>query len=217
MLHGILKQHKVHHGVDIIVLTEGVLKHLSELFDVGELVIDLFIEAIDEVGKDKRLGLLTSEVLLQVELGEGLSSDISGDLSVLEQVIGVDESITIDSLSLVHPKFDEHVGFLDDLLLSVEETLEDVGQVTNIELVVEVGSCLSELLGHCDITMELQGSLNHEWNLLKDGRLELGEMLGEVSRVDGTQGGVLGHTHGEEPEMSLESGVDGEVTGLRVH
>jgi hypothetical protein len=160
MLHSILEQHKVHHGIDIVVLTEGIVEHLSELFDVGELIIDLLIETTDEVGEDKRLGLLTSEVFLQVELGEGLGGNVSSEFSVFDQVLEVNESITIDSLSLVHPKFDEHVRFLDDLLLGIEETLEDIGQVTHIELVMEVGSSLSEFLGHFNITVELLGSLD---------------------------------------------------------
>jgi hypothetical protein len=75
--------------------------------------------------------------------------------------------------------------------------------VTNIEFIMEVLSSLSELFGSGNIRVELQGSLDNEWYLFKDGGLESAEMLGQVSRVDGRQRSILRHTNGKEPEMSL--------------
>jgi len=45
--------------------------------------------------------------------------------------------------------------FLDSLRLSVENTLEDISQVTNIELIMEVSGSLSELLSSCNISVKL--------------------------------------------------------------
>jgi len=44
----------------------------------------------------------------------------------------------------VHPESDKVVRLLDGLWLGVQQTLEHISQVTNVELVVEVGSGLSE-------------------------------------------------------------------------
>jgi hypothetical protein len=89
--------------------------------------------------------------------------------------------------------------------------------VTNIELIMEVGGSLSEVLGNSNIRVKLEGSLDHERNLFKNGSLESTEMLSQVSGVDGGQGGVLGHTDSKKPEMPLESGVDGEGTSIGIH
>jgi hypothetical protein len=40
---------------------------------------------------------------------------------------GVDESITINSLSLMDPKFNKVIRLLDGFLFSLKETLEDIG------------------------------------------------------------------------------------------
>jgi hypothetical protein len=146
-----------------------------------------------------------------------LGSNLISDLSILDQVSRVDKSITIDSLSLVHPQFDKIVRLLDGLRLGIEDTLEDISQVTNIELIMEVLGSLSELLSGGNINVKLKSSLDHRLDLLENRGLESGEMLGEISTVDSGQGGILRHTNGKKPEMSLESRVDGEGTSRGVH
>lgn len=59
-------------------------------------------------------------------------------------MFSVDETITVNTFGLVNPQFDEHVRFLDSILFGDEETLENVGQVTDVELVMEVNGSLSE-------------------------------------------------------------------------
>jgi hypothetical protein len=46
----------------------------------------------------------------------------------------------------VKPELDKNIGFLNGLLLGDEETLENVGQVTHIEFVMEVDGSLTEIL-----------------------------------------------------------------------
>jgi hypothetical protein len=76
---------------------------------------------------------------------------------------------------------------------------------------------LSEVLGGGNIRVKLEGSLDHERNLFKNGSLESAEMLSQVSGVDCGQGSILGHTDGKKPEMSLKSWIDSEGTSGVVH
>ena len=80
------------------------------------------------------------------------------------------------------PQLDELVGLTDGLGLRIEETLEHVGQVADIELVVEVLSGLAEGTSH--LSVEVQGRLDDELYLLMDRGLELAEMLSKVGAVD---------------------------------
>jgi len=57
--------------------------------------------------------------------------------------------------------------------------------VSNIELVVEVGSSFSEV--PLDFTVERQSGLDDMRNLLLDRALKLAEVLVQVSRVDSGQ------------------------------
>ena len=70
MLHGIVEEHKVHSGVQFVVLTERISKSDCECVDVGELVVEFLIETTDEVGEDKRLRSGLGEVFGQVEFTE---------------------------------------------------------------------------------------------------------------------------------------------------
>ena len=117
-------------------------------------------------------------------------------------MLGSDESISINTFTLVNPEFDKVIGFSDGLNLSSEETLENVGQVTHIELVMEVSSGLSELGRH--ISVEGESRLNHGYHLLRDSSLELGEMLEHEGGVDGVEGVGLREVNGKEPEPTLE-------------
>lgn len=154
MLHGILEQYEVHDCVNIVVLAEGEVKHFCQSISVGELIVEFLVKTTDEVGEDEGLGSGT-EVFLQVELGEGLGGDIGSELTIFSQVRIADKSITIDSLGLVDPQSNELIRLLDSLGLGIEETLEHVGQVTNIELIMEVLGSLSELLSDSNIRVEL--------------------------------------------------------------
>jgi len=95
----------------------------------------------------------------------------------------------------VNPKFYEVVGLFDGFDLGSEQSLEDVGQVTHVELVMEVSRSLSEFGRH--FSVELKGRLDDRHNLLGDSSLELGEMLEHEGRVDGVQGVGLGEVDGK--------------------
>jgi hypothetical protein len=87
--------------------------------------------------------------------------------------------------------------------------------MTHIELVMEVGSSLTEVL--FDFTVESKCGLNDWHYLLLNCSLELGEVLADEGVVDGEQRGLLGERNSKGPEVTLESGVDLEGTGCGVH
>ena len=130
------------------------------------------------------------EVFAQVEFGEGLLADFRSKFAVLAQVFGGDQSITVDALGLVDPQFNQKIGFLDRFNLCNEQSLENVGQVTHVEFVMEVDGSLTESLR--DVRMELQGALDDRSNQFLDGALELAEMLVEEGAVDRVQGRRVG-------------------------
>jgi hypothetical protein len=115
----------------------------------------------------------------------------------------------------VDPHLNQIVGLFNNLGLGNEKTLENVGQVTHIELVVEVNGSLSEVL--LNFTVEGQGSLDDGNDLLLNGTLELGEVLAHESIVDGEQRGLLGERNSKGPEVTLKTRVDLERTSSWVH
>ena len=75
----------------------------------------------------------------------------------------------------MNPQLDQVVWLLDGLWLGSQQTLEDVGQMPDIELVVEVHCSLPEV--SLDLSVQSQCCLDNRHDLLLDGSLKLGEML----------------------------------------
>ena len=162
MLHGILEEHQVHHGVGVIVLSKSFLESISHSIKTWELIVGLVIKSSNELGEDKWLWGW-AEILLQVELCETLSADFESSSLVSSQVGSIDKSITIDSLGLMDPEFDKVVWLFDSVWLSVKQSLEHVGQMTHIELIMEVLSGLSEV--SLDLRVKGKSSLDDWANL----------------------------------------------------
>lgn len=144
MLHGILEKHQVHHGVGVVVLSKSLLESVCHGIETWELIVGLVIKSSDELGEDKWLWGW-AEILLQVELGETLSTDFESSSLVSCQVGSIDKSITIDSLRLMDPEFHKVIWLFDSIWLSVKQSLEHVSQMTHIELIMEVLGGLSEV------------------------------------------------------------------------
>ena len=115
----------------------------------------------------------------------------------------------------MNPHLDEVIRFLDRFDLSNQETLEDIGQVSNVELIVEIHCSLTEIF--LNFTVKSQCSLNDGHNLLLYCSLKLREMLTNESVVDGKQRCLLREWNCECPEMALESRIDLERTSCGVH
>jgi len=126
-----------------------------------------------------------------------------------------DKSITINSLSFVNPKFDEIIWLFDCLLFGCEKSLEDIGQMTNIEFIMEILGSLSEV--SFNFLMKRQCSFDDWSNLLLNCSLEFTEMLVQVSHVNCGEGRLLWETNSKQPEMSLETWVNDERTSGWVH
>jgi len=120
------------------------MKSFGELIGVLELIIELIIKTCNEVGEDKWLWIVT-EILLQVELREGFGHKFGTDTLVCGKVIGIDESITIDSFGLMNPKLYKVIWLLDGFSLGSQKTLENIGQMSDCELIMEVLGGLSEV------------------------------------------------------------------------
>jgi hypothetical protein len=145
VLHSIVEEHKVHGSVQFVVLTEGITESSAEGINVCELIVKFLIKTVDEVSENQWFGCWLLEVLVQVELTERFLGKISSERTISLQVLSTHKTITIHTLRLVEPKFDKVIWFLDGFGSCLEETLENVGQVTNIEFVMEVSSSLSEI------------------------------------------------------------------------
>lgn len=209
MLHGIVEENQIHDGVGVVVFSKTLLKSLGKSLLVGELIVELVIQTGYEVGKDKWLSSWSEELLdLSTILREGLVADIVSGALELVEMLEVDKSISIDSLTLVDPELNEVLRSLDGLLLGSKETLEDIGQMPNVELVMEVSSCLLEQSS--SILMNLKSGLDDTLDFTLDGLSKLREVLVQVSGIDDCQRGVGWHTNSEEPEVSLETWVDDE-------
>jgi hypothetical protein len=77
---------------------------LGHCVQVREHVVEFVIETGDEVGEDQDLGRVL-EVLLQIG-PEVLIADVTGNLTILGQVLVGNKPVSVDTLSLVHPEFD---------------------------------------------------------------------------------------------------------------
>lgn len=131
------------------------------------------------------------------------------------QMLGANKTITIDALTLVSPQLNKVVRLLDGFLVRLEHTLHDIGQVTHIEFVVEVNGSLLESALH--LSVQLQGSLDHDGNQLLHRRLILAEVLVEEGTEDGKERLRLGELDSAQEEVTLQARVNRERTGSGVH
>jgi len=51
VLHGIFEKHKGHDSVQFIVLSQSQVTHVTELFRVLELLVELVIKGLSELGE----------------------------------------------------------------------------------------------------------------------------------------------------------------------
>jgi len=138
-----------------------------------ELIVILVIESSHKLSKNQWLWGW-AEILLQVEFGETLAANLKSGSFVSSQVCSIDKSITVNSLGFMDPKFNEIIWLFNSFLLGVEESLEDIGQMTNIELIMEILSSLSEV--SLNFRVKCECGLDNWANFCRDGTLELAEM-----------------------------------------
>ena len=95
--------------------------------------------------------------------------------------------------------------------------LEDVGEISQVEDVVELDGCRQEGSGH--LCVHGDGGVDQRAaNLLHWLReFVLLKMLQQDVAVDRVQSVDAGEAHGEHAEVALQTTVDGEAAGRRVH
>lgn len=93
----------------------------------------------------------------------------------------------------MYPQSDEVIWLLDSILLGLKQTLEHIGQVTYVELIMEVLSSLSEL--QLDISEQWEGALHDGVNQFRNGYFETLEMLLQVSQINGWERWLLWHAY----------------------
>ena len=82
----------------------------------------------------------------------------------------------------MNPNFDQFLRVLELRWISQQKTLEDVGQVTQVELVMKVNRSL--LKGSDDILVKSQGRPDDQGCLFLQSGLKSFEMALEEGRVD---------------------------------
>mmetsp|Transcript_14244 Transcript_14244/g.29068 ORF Transcript_14244/g.29068 Transcript_14244/m.29068 type:complete len:463 (-) Transcript_14244:4524-5912(-) len=215
--HGVLKQHKVHNGICLVVVLKGSVEGLLKRLDGLDLVIDRILpEAVHKVGVEEGLGVVTDE-LVKLEGGHGhlgllLDQDLEGLL-----VLRGDKAVSVHALTLVQPQESHLLGRLDAQGGRHEQASEDGGDVAKVEHIVEVGGGLAE--GRSDGVVHLERSLDDVLGHVHDVLLEAIRL-----KVAHKEGGENGHDgrfvrgrDAEGCEPALEAGVDEERTGGGVH
>jgi len=139
--------------------------------------------------------------LAQVCAWELLLGQISSERFVLLEVLWADQTITVDTLALVSPQLDQVIWLFDGLLARLEHTLEDIGQVTHVEFVMEIDRGLLE--GSFDLQVQAESSLDHAWHQLLHRALILGEVLIEEGTEDSEEGLLFWELDGAEEEVAL--------------
>jgi len=115
----------------------------------------------------------------------------------------------------VKPQLDKLIWLLDGLGFSNEQTLENVGQVAHVELIVEVQGSLTESL--FNLAVNGQSRLDDWCNQLLNSSLKLAKMFVEEGCENSVEGGLFGEGNCDNPEPSLETGVNKEGTSSGVH
>ena len=125
------------------------------------------------------------------------------------------KSVSINALTLVYPKSCEIVWLFYSINFGLEETLEDIGQVTDIKLIVEVNGSLPEISFY--FILEIESCFNHTSNAILDCALEFSKVLVHEGTENCEQGRCFWELNSSCPEMALESWVNDERTSCWVH
>lgn len=115
----------------------------------------------------------------------------------------------------MHPQAHQLVRILELSRVCQKQSLEDVRDVSEVELVVEIDSCLTE--ARDDRHVELEGCLDDGRSLFLHGRLETLQLSREEGVVDEEQRFVIGDRDGYRPEVALITRVDEERSRRRIH
>jgi hypothetical protein len=216
VLHSLLEKHELHGGNVFVVVIELSVKSSTEFLVVldGSVRGIVTLAGINEGGEDKGF----AEDLSFLVINELLFLGGNHGLHVLIEILIKDESILPDTVALVSPKSNDFHGLTLEFLRSgVANVLDNLGEISHVELVMELKSSGSELgvLGH--INESLLGSGDDLGSHLLDVLIELSEVTSKDLRVDGVKNFLLGHGQTHGGEMSGKTDINEERSGLGVH
>ena len=130
------------------------MQTLREHLAVGELIVEFVVETGYKVGEDKRLWVFSLEIVGEVGARESLLLGVEEARAESGQICSIYQSISVNAFTFVHPQLYKVVRLLDGILFGLKHTLEHIGQVTDIEFVMEINSGLSEVA--LDILMQTE-------------------------------------------------------------
>ena len=117
----------------------------------------------------------------------------------------------------MNPQATEIHRGLDAFGCRKQETLEDIGEISKIEVVMKPDCRWQEHL--CNSLMERQCCVDHIGGQFLNRRLEAEhlQMLTENAVVDCDDSFIVGEADSEHREVTLQSGVDSEASRSWVH
>lgn len=221
MLQRVLKQHKTHKRIIIIILLQAFL-HNRRHFLIRHLIKRSFrIYAHRKITKNEIHALRVLLTLIRLEIPhEGkfrklLLHYFEHIILIRLQVIEGNESIAVRTFAFVNPESDDFIRLLVSIGLREQHALVYVGDVSEVEFVMEVDGGFFEFLGN-GVVQEECGA-DDLVGLFEDRGFEFLELSVEEGDVYEVQGLVIGERNGDRPEVTLVSGVHGERTRGGVH
>ena len=176
VLKGVFEKHQVHCCIDVVIFVKSFSESLLQEFSALELVVKLVIETSYELSENKGFAVFFLEVFTQVSFGISLLAVVIDKFSVSSEISGIYKTISVNTFKLVDPQLDHVVILLNGFWFSLENSLKDICQMTNIEFIMEIDGTLFEpvtnKIVHCDCGLD---DVGHKF---ADGTLVvLGEML----------------------------------------
>ena len=216
VLHSLLEKHELHGGNVFVVIVKLTVKGKGEFFVIfdGSVRRIVTLACINEGSEDKRRSedssfLVINEVLL---LGG------NHGLQVLLVILIKDKSILPDTVALVSPQSNDfHRLSFEFLGGGVTDVLDNLGEISHVELVMELESSGSKLGVLTHVYESLLGSSNDLGSHFLDVLIELSEVTSKDLTVDGAKDFFLGHGQAHSSEMSGKTHVNEERSGLGVH
>jgi len=145
VFHGILEQDKTHKGIVIIILSQSLRDVLFHIVICNLIIESIRVDTRNEVTENEILWGI-SEVPWEIEfIRELLPYDFKHTFFVSLEILSRDETITVGTLALVDPELNEFIGLGKLVWIGEKKSLENIGHVSQVKLVVEVDGCFSEI------------------------------------------------------------------------
>lgn len=164
---------------------------------------------------DQRLG----QNLCLRDVIKALLENVLLHLLEVLNVLAISQLVQVDTMGFMTPQPHNLSWSGHTLIGGEEETLEDVGQVTEVEDVMELDCSGHEHLGCLEV--KTQGSIDHIGAHFPDQKWEFVAWSIQVIRQDGVVNAeeriMAWEADSKSCKMSLQSWVDGETSSCGIH